>query len=73
MYVVICPCFPCGLKDCVVYGAWGFECGASVFSNELSMARVEVWQFGCGGGVVLVMVVGYWPCSEAADGGSQPP
>ena len=29
---------------------------------------MEVWQFGCGGDVVGVRVVGYGPCSEAADG-----
>ncbi len=40
-----------------------------MFTNELSKARVKVWQFGCGGGVVWVMFVGYGPCSEAADGG----
>ena len=28
---------------------------------------MEVWQFGCVGGVVGVGVVGYGPCSEAAD------
>jgi hypothetical protein len=37
--------------------------------NELSKARVEVWQFVCDGGVVGVGVVGYGPSSEAADGG----
>ena len=69
MYAVVCAFHSCVLEDCAVYGACGFECGASVFTNELSKARVEVWQFGCGGGVVLVMVVGYGPRSEAADGG----
>ena len=69
MYVVICTCFPCSLEDCDVYGACSFQCGASMFTNELSKARVKDWQFGCGGGVVWVMVAGYGPCSEAANGG----
>ena len=69
MYAVICTCFPCGLENCAVYSACSFQCGSSVFTNELLKASVKVWQFGCGGGVVWVMVVGYEPCSEAADEG----
>jgi hypothetical protein len=38
-----------------------------MFTNELAKARVEVWQFGCGGGVVGVGVAGYGPYSEAAN------
>ena len=33
--------------------------GASMFTNELTKARVEVWQFSCGGDVVGVGVAGY--------------
>ena len=73
MYVVVCAFHSCILEDCVVYGACGFECGASVFADELSKVRVEVWKFGCGAGVVLFVVECYGPCSEAADGGGQPP
>ncbi len=69
MYAVICPCFSCGLEYCAVDGVCSFEFGASAFTNELSKARVEVWQFVYGGGVVGVGAVGYGPSSEAADGG----
>ena len=69
MYVVVCAFFTCISEDCSVYGACGFECGASVFADELSKVRVEVWKFGCGAGVVLFVVECCGPCSEAADGG----
>ena len=69
MYAVVCPCVSCGLEYCTVYGACSFQCGASVFTDEFLKARVEVWQFGCSGGVVGVVVVGCGPCSEAANGG----
>ena len=69
MYAVVCAFHSCVLKDFTVYGACGFECGASVFADELSKVRVEVWKFGCGAGVVLFVVECYGPCSEAADGG----
>jgi hypothetical protein len=38
-----------------------------MFTDELTKVRVEVWQFGCGGGVVGVGGVSYRPCSEAAN------
>jgi hypothetical protein len=69
VYVVVCTCFSCGLEYCAVYGVCRFQCGAFVFANELSKARVEVWQLVFGGGVVGVGVEGCGPCSEAADGG----
>ena len=43
------------------------QCGASMFTNELTKARVEICQFGCGGDVVGVGVVGYGPYSEATN------
>ena len=43
MYAMICPCFSSGLEYCAVYGVYSFQSGASVFTNELSEARVEVW------------------------------
>jgi hypothetical protein len=69
VYVVVYTCFSCGLEYCALYGVCSFQCGASVFTNELSKARVEFWQFIFGGGDVGVGVVGYGPCSEAANGG----
>ena len=38
-----------------------------MFTNEPTKARMEVWQFGCGCGVVGVGVAGYGPCSQAAN------
>ena len=67
MYVVIRTGLSCVLEYCAIYGVWSFQCGASMFTNELTKARVEVWQFGCGGDVVGVGVAGYGPCSEAAN------
>ena len=67
MYSVIRTGLSCVLEYCVVYGVWIFQCGASMFTNEFTKARVEVWQFDCGGGVVEVGVAGYGPCSEAAN------
>ncbi len=67
VYVVICTGLSCVLEYCVVYGVCSFHRGVYVFTNELTKARVEVWPFGCDGGVVGVGVAGYGPCSESAN------
>ena len=67
MYDVIRNGLSCVLDYCAVYGVCSFQSGDFVFANELTKARVEVWQFGCGGGVVGAEVAGYRPCSEAAN------
>ena len=67
MYDVIRACLSCVLEYCVLYGVCSVQCGVVLFTNEFAKARVEVWQFGYGGGVVGVGVSGYGPCSEAAN------
>ena len=67
MYIIIRACLSCVLKYCAVYGVCSFQCGASMFTNEPTKARVEVCQFGCGGVVVGIGIAGYGPCSEAAN------
>jgi hypothetical protein len=67
VYDVIRTGLSCVMEYCDVYGVCSFKSGASVFTDELTKARVEVWQIGCGGSVVKVEVAGYGPCSEAAN------
>ena len=68
MYAVIYPGLSCVLEYCALYGVCSFQCGASMFTDELAESSVEVWEFGCGGGGVGVGVVGYGPCLKAANG-----
>ena len=67
MYTMTRACLSCVLEYCAVYDVFSFECGASLFTNESAKARVDVCQFGCGGGVVRVGAAGYGTCSEASN------